>query len=91
MIRMEVPDWEPMTELNETVREYWGKNDVVFVRDYELLDGNLPVGDVLREGDVIDAIPNPRCTYRDTIKGRVQYKDGYGGAWSEGSGQRLTS
>ena len=91
MIRMEIPDRESMSELNETVKEYWGGNDVVFVRGYELLDKDSRVGDVLREGDIVEALPDPRRTSCDPPKGRVQYGNRHGGPWSEGSGLRRTS
>ena len=91
MIRMEIPDREPMSELNETVKEYWGGKDVVFVRGYELLDKDSRVGDVLSERDVVEALPDPRRICCDSVKGRVQYGNGYGGTWSEGSGRRRTS
>ncbi|MBE6524018.1 MAG: hypothetical protein E7Z65_03990 [Thermoplasmata archaeon] len=90
-IRMEVPNEESLSELSETVAEYWGRKNMMFVRGYELLDMSSNVGSVLKEGDVIEAIPDPRMMNLDAIRGRVQYHDVYGGTWSAGSVLRRTS
>ena len=89
-IRMDVPDDEPMNELNETVVEYWGKRNVVFVRGYEILDMDSTFGRVLKDGDEVEAIPDPSKISADSFRGRVQYNDAYGGTWSEGLGLKRT-
>lgn len=57
-ITMEMPDDEKVSELQETVREYWGDRNVVFVRDYMLLDSNATFGEAVSEGDLIETFPD---------------------------------
>jgi hypothetical protein len=59
-IMMEMPAEETMSELNETVREYWGKEGMMFVKDYRLLDLGSRFGEYVSDGDVIEVFPDLR-------------------------------
>ncbi|MBO4357070.1 MAG: hypothetical protein J5813_02740 [Candidatus Methanomethylophilaceae archaeon] len=90
-IKMDLPDDELLQELNEIIMEYWGSGKVVLIRGYDVLDADMEVGRVLKDGDVIEAIQDPRCLKYDSCKGRIQLSDPYGGTWSIGSAHRQTS
>jgi len=49
---------ERMTEIKEMATEYWGRQDVMLIKGYTILDTKLTVGECLEEGDVIDVIPD---------------------------------
>ncbi len=57
-IRMEIPDDEKVRELHETVRDYWGQDHVVFVKEYMLLDPEAQISQVVSDGDVVETIPD---------------------------------
>jgi hypothetical protein len=66
-IRMEMPEDEPITELHETVRDYWGESEIVLVRDYMILDPGLTIGEAIRDGDVVEAMPDPRLVATEAL------------------------
>ena len=90
-IKVDLPDDEPLQELNEIIMEYWGSGKIVLVRGYDVLDSSAEVGKVLRDGDVIEAIQDPRCLSYDSYRGRFQLSDPYGGTWSTDSVRTQTS
>lgn len=86
-IRMDLSNEVDLQELSEIASEYWGMENAVFLRGYSLVRGRT-VGEVLREGDVIEAIPDPRGTFRSTSFDKALSD---GGPWSEDSGHTRTS
>ena len=56
-IRMEMREDEPIHEIVDIVREYWGNQDVILVEGYRVLDLTKTVGESVSDGDELIAIP----------------------------------
>lgn len=57
-IMMDVPKDETINELSEVVNEYWGEDDVLFIKGYMVLDRDMTFGDAVSDGDIIDVMPD---------------------------------
>ena len=58
-IRMEMAPTESMREVSETASEYWGSERFLIRNGYRLLDCDSKLGDGVRDGDVLELIPDP--------------------------------
>jgi hypothetical protein len=57
-IRMELSKDEPLNEIKETVRDYWGLDNILLAVGYRLLPAEGTVGDSISEGDEVNVLPN---------------------------------
>ncbi len=57
-VKMDLGDEDPLSEINCTASEYWG-GEYILRSGYTLLRSDGKVGDYIREGDVIEALPDP--------------------------------
>ena len=86
-IRLDLPKEDSISELTEIVADHWGLRDMVLLRGYDLLRGGR-IGEILRDGDVVEMIPDPKGLLRtESFESFVPVA----GAWSEGSGRMRTS
>ena len=88
-IKVDMLEYDRFDELGMIVSEYWGWNDVQFICGYRILDESQTLGNAVREGDVVEVVPN---FGRHSAGGQsYQSSDVYGGAWLEDSEPMQTS
>ena len=59
-IRVEIDENEPICELHDTVTEYWGEDRIFLVKDYLILNDDDRIGDMISDGDTVEAMIDPR-------------------------------
>ena len=57
-IRVEMNGKESMREITALISEYWGRDDVMLMKRYNLLDMDRTIGENLENGDTVDVIPD---------------------------------
>ena len=58
-IRMELAPCDDVREISDTAAEYWGSDRFLIRNGYRILAPEGPLGDMVREGDVLELIPDP--------------------------------
>jgi len=49
------------------VFEYWGEDRVLLTKDYRILRDDERIGDVIFEGDTVEAMIDPRTVGKDSL------------------------
>ena len=57
-VKMDLGGEEEVSEIRDTASEYWG-GGFILRRGYSLLRADGKVGDLISDGDVVEAIPDP--------------------------------
>ncbi|MBR4505033.1 MAG: hypothetical protein IKP20_08750 [Candidatus Methanomethylophilaceae archaeon] len=57
-VKMDLGNEEEISEISDTASEYWG-GGFILRRGYSLLRADGKVGDLISDGDVVEAIPDP--------------------------------
>ncbi len=57
-VKMDLGGEEEISEISDTASEYWG-GGFILRRGYSLLRADGKVGDLISDGDVVEAIPDP--------------------------------
>ncbi len=66
-IRMEVDEDEQVCELHETAMEYWGEDRVLLTKDYRILRDDERIGDIIFDGDTVEAMIDPRTVGKESL------------------------
>lgn len=82
-LKLDLDPEDMVDEIMEVASDAWGQRHPVALRDgYTLLDPRTQVGDCIRDGDVIEILPDPpglqRCRDIRHLNREVHgWKDGY--------------
>ncbi|MBE6519666.1 MAG: hypothetical protein J5812_00610 [Candidatus Methanomethylophilaceae archaeon] len=68
-MKMDLNEDDAVSEIGDTAAEYWG-GGYILRSGYSLLRSDGRVGDVIGDGDIVDALPDPDFCF-DRIEARV--------------------